>query len=305
MTELMQLWQRRSELSKRLEWERLYQLVYKVLKTSKCSVLNSLPFDKKHYIDEFFSDKVYFPTRKLKFKDTLLVSDNSLHTFFCRYLSDFLDDSYLKRALPLEEISKYDDDENDNDGKKLTLEEMTELQLNLDKLSSKFNPEEIQAFLSEFDLKTAKQIFEILLEFSLDIEDARFLFLDAELKPKSVNSFLKAGLNLKFVKASAFKFFSDNEYWVSVYLLLNTCLEKNIQLPLSKLAEIYNIPAYHYKARKLGISLLKGQFEKGYEKTILGKWLLSLEISTKIENRGAIQVAFKVLCCEALYFPEK
>ncbi len=302
MTELMQLWQRRDKLSKP-EWGRLYQLVHEVLKTSKCSVLNSLPSDKKHYIDDFFRDKVFLPTIKVDFKNTPLKYDNALKTFFCRYLLDFLDDSDLKNALSLEEISKSDDGE--NDGKKLTMEELAELELNLDKLSSKFNPEEIQAFFSEFDLKTARQIFDILLELPLDIEDARFFFLSAELKPKWVMSFLKARLNLKFVKSSARHFLSKNQEWVNLYLSLHTCVDNQTLLPLSKLAELHQIPSYHYRARELGITRKKGQFEEGYEKTILGKWLLSLRINTKIENRGAIEVAFKILCFEALSFTKK
>ncbi len=304
-SELVKLWARRSELSK-AEWTQLYGLVFQVLKKSHCSVLSSLPLDKTHYIDEYFRDKVYLTTTKENFKVTELFYDNALKTFFCRYLLDFLDDPYLKKALSIEEFGESGYGENYADGEKpLTMEEMTELQLYLDRLSSKFHPEEVKTFLLEFDIKTARQIFELLLELSLDIEDAKFFFLDAELKPKYVNSFFYAGLKLKSVKSSARDFFFENKEWVNLYLSLNTCVDDKTQIPLFKLAELHQIPSYHYRAKDLGITRKKGQFEEGYEKTILGKWLLSLGLSTKIENRGAIEVAFKILCWEALSFTKK
>jgi len=300
---LVQLWARRSKLSK-AEWTQLYRLVRQVLKQSRCSTLSGLPLDITHYIDEFICDKVFLPTTKEDSKETKLLHDNALKTFFCNYLKDFLDDSYIKRALPLEEANE--DGESDDDGKKtLTTAEMAEFQLDLDSLSSKLDPDQAWALLSELDIETARQGVRLLLEFDLDIKQARFFLLEAALKPKWVRRFLKAGLTRESVRQSAYQFLSENEKWVHLYLALHTCVDQKARLSLKKLAENHHISSYHHRARKLGISRIKGQFEEGYDETILGVWLLSLGLAANIENIGAIEVAFKILCWEALSLAEQ
>ncbi|MEN8217066.1 MAG: hypothetical protein ABFS56_12005 [Pseudomonadota bacterium] len=295
-SELMQLWARRCELSK-AEWAQLYRLVRLVLKQSRCSALNGLPLKPTHYIDEFFRDKVFLTTTKEDSKETELLHDNALKTFFCHYLKDVLDDSYLKRALPL---TNEDDERSDDDGKKtLTTAEMAEFEVDLDRLSSKLDRDQAWALLSELDIETASQGVRLLLEFELDIKQARFFLLEAALKPEWVSGFLKAGLTRESVGQSAYQFLSENDKWVRLYLALHTCVDQKTHLPLKKLAENHRIPSYHHRARKLGISRRKGQFEEGYEETILGAWLLSLGLVAKTENLGAINVAFKILCWEA------
>jgi hypothetical protein len=298
---LVQLWARRGSGLSKAEWTQLYQLVRQVLKQSRCSTLNSLPLDITHYINEFFRDKVYLTTTKENSKETDLLHDNALKTFFCNYLKDFFDDFYFKKALSLDEANE--DDESSDDGKKtLTMEEWAEFQADLDRLSSKLDRDQVWALLSELDIETARQGVMLLLEFDLDIEQARFFLLEAALKPKWVERFLKAGLTRESVRQSARQFFSENEKWVHLYLALNTCVDQKARLSLKSLAEIHQIPSYHCRARKLGITRKKGQFEEGYEDTILGKWLVSLGLAAKIENLGAIEVAFKILCWEALSF---
>jgi len=107
------------------------------------------------------------------------------------------------------------------------------------------------------------------------------------------------------VRQSARQFFSENEKWVHLYLALHTCVDQKTHLPLKSLAQIHQIPSHHHRARKLGISRIKGQFEEGYDETILGVWLLSLGLAANIENIGAIEVAFKILCWEALSLAEQ
>jgi len=102
------------------------------------------------------------------------------------------------------------------------------------------------------------------------------------------------------VKSSARDFLLNCEQWVRLYLEFHTCAEQAEFLPLKQLAEIYKIPAYHYRARLLGISRKKGEFEKDYDKTILGQWLVSLSINIDFENQDVIHLAFKILCREVL-----
>jgi hypothetical protein len=110
----------------------------------------------------------------------------------------------------------------------------------------------------------------------------------------------EAGLTLDQVSKSASKFLSNSEEWVRLYLGLHTCPDKENKIALSNLAKIYQIPAHHARARQLGITRKKGEFEQGYEKTLIGKWLLSLGILLKLENQEVIEVAFKILCWQAL-----
>jgi hypothetical protein len=299
---LVQLWARRGSGLSKAEWTQLYQLVRQVLKQSRCSELSGLPLNNiTHYINEFFRDKVFLPTTKENFKETELVHDNALKTFFCKYLKDFFDDFYFKKVLSLDKVNE--DDESPDDGKKtLTMEEWAEFQADLDRLSSKLDRDQVWALLSELDIESARQGVMLLLEFDLDLDQAKFFLLEAALKPESVMCFLKAGLTREFVRQSARQFFSENEKWVHLYLALNTCVEQKTRLSLKSLAEIHQIPSYHCRARKLGITRKKGQFEEGYEDTILGKWLVSLGLAAKIENLGAIEAAFKILCWEALSF---
>jgi len=108
------------------------------------------------------------------------------------------------------------------------------------------------------------------------------------------------GKSEEYVKSSAREFLLSCEEWVRLYLEFHTCAEQAEFLPLKKLADVYKIPAYHYRARRLGISRKKGEFEKDYDKTILGQWLVSLSINIDVENQDVILIAFKILCREVL-----
>ena len=107
------------------------------------------------------------------------------------------------------------------------------------------------------------------------------------------------------VKDSAKKFLEKTEKWVRLYLALHTCPDRDMQLPLGILAKNYQIPSYHHRARNLGITRKKGEFETGYEKTLLGQWLISLGLTLRSENKEIIEVAFKILCWEALSLVEQ
>ncbi|MDM8561065.1 hypothetical protein [Candidatus Parabeggiatoa sp. HSG14] len=110
-------------------------------------------------------------------------------------------------------------------------------------------------------------------------------------------------LSIEQVKKSAQQFFQKNEEWVYLYLAYNACLEKGeplLKLSLVELSKFYQIPNYHRKARQLGITRKKDQFEEGYEKTLLGAWFVSLGLFPKKENITEIEIALKILCNEAL-----
>jgi hypothetical protein len=115
----------------------------------------------------------------------------------------------------------------------------------------------------------------------------------------------ESGLTPKQVKDSAHQFLQHSEEWVRLYLALHTCPDKDEQLALNQLAKNYQIPSYHHRARIVGITRKKGEFETGYEKTLLGQWLISLGLTITSENQEVIEVAFKILCWEALSLVEQ
>jgi len=115
----------------------------------------------------------------------------------------------------------------------------------------------------------------------------------------------ESGLTPQDVKDSAKKFLEKTEKWVRLYLALHTCPDRDMQLPLGILAKNYQIPSYHHRAGIVGITRKKGEFETGYEKTLLGQWLISLGLTLRSENKEIIEVAFKILCWEALSLVEQ
>jgi len=254
MKTLAQLWRHRSQFSEDKEWEQLYQLVYRVLKRSRCSELESLPLDITDYIDGFFCNKVYLPATKPNFEDKELFSEYVLIVFFRHYLRDILDDAYLKRTDPL----PLENESNDNESDK--------------HFQRKYTQDELMLFQAP------------------QTQDELMLLREE-------------GLELKQVSKSARQFLRKSEEWVRLYLALHTCPDKEDRLPLRKLAKIYQIPAYHCRAKQLGIT--RSELEHGYEKTLIGQWLLSLDILLISENQYVIEVVLKILCWEALSIYKK
>lgn len=110
------------------------------------------------------------------------------------------------------------------------------------------------------------------------------------------------GLSRNIVADAAKKWLLVQEEWVRIYLAFNHCPEEWESIPLSKLRALYQIPSYHSKARKLGITSKKGGFEAydEFEKTLLGRWIASLPIEIETENYDAMSAALEILCVEAL-----
>lgn len=128
------------------------------------------------------------------------------------------------------------------------------------------------------------------------------------------------GFTPEQVALSARQFLQKNEEWVRLMIALSFCPDKDkdkqLPIPLSLLAQKYKIPAYYYRARKLGIPPKtvpkKGissknlyEFQQDFENTLLGQWLISLGLSISNENQDVIHLAFKILCWEALSIVEE
>jgi hypothetical protein len=70
----------------------------------------------------------------------------------------------------------------------------------------------------------------------------------------------------------------------------------NEQGGLAGIAGRYGIASYHYRARKLGITVKKGSFPVDFAATTIGQWIEStLGIDITLENRVAILLALGIL----------
>ena len=100
----------------------------------------------------------------------------------------------------------------------------------------------------------------------------------------------------------AWQHLQKDGYWIRLYLSKHHCTDKEDTVPLDTLARQYDIPSYHYKAKKLGITWTRGGFEspEDFAKTLLGQWIISLGITIQRDDPAALHAALKILCHAAL-----
>ena len=109
----------------------------------------------------------------------------------------------------------------------------------------------------------------------------------------------EAGLAPGDVLESASAFLETLPEAERMYLALHACADD--PEALANLAKRFRVPSYHYKAKKLGITREKGEFEAGYDKTAIGRWLnQGLRLPLTAEYLGEILAALKILCWVAL-----
>ncbi len=88
--------------------------------------------------------------------------------------------------------------------------------------------------------------------------------------------------------------------WIQLYLARHHCAQ---DMALAALARAFDIPAYHHKARKLGITYTKGGFPDldAFRQTYLGQWCEHLGIDlSDAEAPEVVRAALKILCEIAL-----
>lgn len=111
----------------------------------------------------------------------------------------------------------------------------------------------------------------------------------------------EAGIPLARMTGSVERFIDElagEDKTYVLYLKLHLCPDEPV--PLSTLAQTYRIPSYHYRAERLGITGKKGGFARGYEKTRIGQWLVSLGLRIESAFEREIAAAFAYLCAGAL-----
>jgi len=96
------------------------------------------------------------------------------------------------------------------------------------------------------------------------------------------------------IAAAAYEFLQNQEPWVGLYLRYHLCAE--CPVPLSRFKG--HIPSYHQKADQLG---LKKQWSPNdHRRTLLGRWLRSLNLPDIFDDRDLAQAALKILCQQSL-----
>lgn len=108
-----------------------------------------------------------------------------------------------------------------------------------------------------------------------------------------------SGLDAAAAAAAARAFLGTLDADDFASLALHQCPDNGI--PLSKLARESAIASYHYKARKLGITLRKTDTPADYAATRIGAWLTGpLGLTPLAEHQHEVLTAFRILCLEAL-----
>ena len=115
-------------------------------------------------------------------------------------------------------------------------------------------------------------------------------FLDAP-ESEAVESLDAATLNR--IATAARDFLENQEPWVRLYL--RHCLCASSPIPLLRFKD--HLPSYHYKAQQLGLA---PRAHGDYRRTLLGRWLRSLNLPGIFDDRDVAQAALKVLCQQAL-----
>lgn len=88
------------------------------------------------------------------------------------------------------------------------------------------------------------------------------------------------------------------EDWALLMLRGHFCADDDQAIPMSTLCR--GIPASHYKAQKLGITVKKNTADfLGYEHTRIGQWIKAIGVDIAPENYAVIRFLLGALCVEA------
>lgn len=95
------------------------------------------------------------------------------------------------------------------------------------------------------------------------------------------------------IAIAANELLQSQEPWARLYLRYHLCAE--CPVPLSRFKG--HIPSYNAKAQKLGLA---PPTDGDYRRTLLGRWLRSLNLPEIFDDRDVAQAALKILCQQSL-----
>ena len=96
---------------------------------------------------------------------------------------------------------------------------------------------------------------------------------------------------------SANEFLQSQEPWARLYLRYHFCAPCFNEDPVRMVRFKDHIPSYDYKAKKLGLA---PPTDGDYRRTLLGRWLRSLNLPEIFDDRDVAQAALKILCQQSL-----
>ena len=223
-------WSRRDALTAS-EWTDFYYRVRKALMRCPAPELSAISDSRESYIDEFFTEKLFFTAQRAPTTGIQSISGGALCLFFRRFLIDKIRGRKQEDSL--------DENVPDNDATPVT----TAPDNHIDKLLAHIGGHEALAL--------------------------------------SVDTFL-----------------AQLEDWALLMLCGHFCADDDEAIAMSTLCR--GIPAYHYKAQSLGITVKKNAANfLGYEHTRIGQWVKGMGVDIVPENRPAIGFLLEALCLEA------
>ncbi|QVL49491.1 MAG: hypothetical protein KFB96_02935 [Thiocapsa sp.] len=281
---LRDLWRRRATLSQR-EWEALYSIVHSVLKPKFGELLGQLSVTPEEAIQDFFEDKVF----ALGDHNSEIDHAGALMVYYKRFLLSLLRDPYRKRrvATPSDADSvAASSDQIDKAG--------LDQSANADSGDDSFSRQHLEDW--------------IVAQLDPQLPDADKGGQPSETRAV-VAQFIGVDLDEVVREAQAFlggqgrwSHLAKQSDWIQLYLRCHLCPEQADAVALSTLARKYNIPSYHHRAVKLGVTvpLRQDAALAAFCSSYRGQWLISLGIKIDPDHLLEISLALKVLCLVAL-----
>ncbi|SAL32652.1 hypothetical protein AWB67_01327 [Caballeronia terrestris] len=136
---------------------------------------------------------------------------------------------------------------------------------------------------------------------SLEVDDmaARIDAHARSLADPIASALAEHGLTEASVRASARLFVGSLDVTDRVILSATLGANRGCKGGLRSVASEHEIPSYHYRARKLGVTKKKTETPAGFGTTKIGGWLATtLGIALTFENRDAILIALNLLALE-------
>lgn len=262
---LCDFWARRASLTD-AEWGSLYSLVFDLLRRCiRCqSLIAQLTGTVDEYIQDFFEDKVMANA----FRGDRLYHAGALTNYFYHYLLSQLRRQPAPGRTEDEGALEDQYESADSDGTELT-----------DWIIAALQQRE-----GAPDVENLHQLLSCHVGVKLDV-------LIGEAR-----AFLSA--------SGPWEHLQEHAWWIRLYLCCHFCPERSVAIPLVTLARKHQVPAYHNKAVRLGITFrghaVPGGVLAGFSDSHLGRWLVQTGVSVDGDHRDEMMLALKVLCMVAL-----
>jgi len=282
---LRDLWSRRATLSAQ-EWETLYTLVYGILRPTYRDWLGQLGISPDESIQDFFEDKVF----ALSDRASSLDHAGALVVFYRNFLSSLGRDPYLKRRV----VSDSDVGDIDASLAGMPQHVTSHQSAGVGSPDDSFSRQDLNDWIAaEVDALLPDRHSGGPTSQARDVV-AQFLGVDLAHVTREAQDFLSG--------QGAWSHLAEQGDWIRLYLRCHLCPEQPDAVALSTLARKHDIPSYHHRAVKLGVTVPRQQDAalEAFRKSYRGQWLTSIGISIDLDHLTEVSLALKILCLVAL-----